>query len=83
MDLGGRIYPGLFTTYADDDDGDVSVEDDAVGKGAISDLSSCSSSRLAISVSVGVSVSPTTQAPSLYRLCPILSSAQSRPGYHL
>jgi hypothetical protein len=31
MDLGGRIYPSLFTTYDDDDGGDVSVEDDVVG----------------------------------------------------
>lgn len=31
MDRGGRTYPGLFTTYDDDDGGDVSVEDDAVG----------------------------------------------------
>ncbi|UKZ94800.1 uncharacterized protein TrAFT101_009657 [Trichoderma asperellum] len=53
MDLGGRTYPGLFTTYDDDDDGDVSVEDDAGGGSAITDLSSCSSSRLAIGVSVG------------------------------
>lgn len=71
MVLGGRTYPGLFTTYDDDDDGDVSVEDDAVGRSAITDLPTGSSSRLAIGV--GVSVSPTIQAPSLYRLCPIFS----------
>lgn len=30
MDLGGRTYPGLFTTYDDNDGGDVSVEDNVV-----------------------------------------------------
>lgn len=38
MDLRGRTYPGLFTTYDDDDGGDVSVEDHVVGSSEVQQL---------------------------------------------